>query len=57
MPNVLSPRDLVSRPDNMDETVLSSWGPVREFPTCSYFEEAFPSIYDNSHFIVNLFND
>ena len=22
--NVLSPRDLVSRPDNMDETVLSS---------------------------------
>ena len=24
MPNVLSPRDLVSRPDNVDETVLSS---------------------------------
>ena len=24
MPNVLSPRDLVSRPDNMDETVLPS---------------------------------
>ena len=24
MPNVLSPRDLVSRPDNMEETVLSS---------------------------------
>ena len=24
MPNVLSPRYLVSRPDNMDETVLSS---------------------------------
>ena len=23
MPNVLSPRDLVYRPDNMDETVLS----------------------------------
>ena len=22
MPNVLSPRDLVSRPDNMDKTVL-----------------------------------
>ena len=22
VPNVLSPRDLVSRPDNMDETVL-----------------------------------
>ena len=22
MPNVFSPRDLVSRPDNMDETVL-----------------------------------
>ena len=24
MPNVLSPRDLVSRPDNINETVLSS---------------------------------
>ena len=24
MPNVLSPRDLVNRPDNMDGTVLSS---------------------------------
>ena len=24
VPNVLSPRDLVSRPDNMDETVLLS---------------------------------
>ena len=24
VPNVLSPRDLVTRPDNMDETVLSS---------------------------------
>ena len=24
MPNVFSARDLVSRPDNMDETVLSS---------------------------------
>ena len=24
VPNVLSPRDLVSIPDNMDETVLSS---------------------------------
>ena len=25
MPNVLSPRDLVSRPDNMDETVLHNY--------------------------------
>ena len=24
VPNVLSPRELVSRPDNMDETVLAS---------------------------------
>ena len=24
VPNVLSPRDLVSRSDNMDETILSS---------------------------------
>ena len=24
VPNVLSPRDLVSRPDNMDEAILSS---------------------------------
>ena len=29
MPNVLSPRDLVSRPDNMDETVLSSYSHFR----------------------------
>ena len=26
VPNVLGPRDLVSRPDNIDETVLSSSG-------------------------------
>ena len=26
MPYVLSPRDLVSKPDNMDETILSSAG-------------------------------
>ena len=25
VPNLLSPRDLVSRPDNMDETLLSSF--------------------------------
>ena len=25
VPNVLSPRDLVSRPDNMDETVLHKY--------------------------------
>ena len=25
MPNVLIPRDLVSRPDNMDETVLHTY--------------------------------
>ena len=25
VPNVLSPRDLVYRPDNMDDTVLSSF--------------------------------
>ena len=28
VPNVLSPRDLVSRPDNMDKTVLSSSSPI-----------------------------
>ena len=31
VPNVLSPRDLVLRPDNMDETVLAS---------CLYFGKA-----------------
>ena len=31
VPNVLSPRDLVYRSDNMDETVLSSYGQF-----CSY---------------------
>ena len=25
VPNVLSPRDLVFRPDNLDETVLHTW--------------------------------
>ena len=28
MPNVLSPRDLVSRPDNMDETVPHTHTPI-----------------------------
>ena len=31
VPNVLSPRDLVSRPDNMDETVLLSYGQFRSY--------------------------
>ena len=31
MPNVLSPRDLVFRPDNMDETVPHT---VYDFPFC-----------------------
>ena len=31
--NVLSPRDLVSRPDNMDETVLHTrWGSITPLP-------------------------
>ena len=28
VPDVLSPRDLVSRPDNMDETIISSACPI-----------------------------
>ena len=28
VPNVLSPRDLVSRPDNMDETVPHTINPI-----------------------------
>ena len=28
VPNVLSPRDLVSRPDNMDETVPHTYTPI-----------------------------
>ena len=31
MPNVLSPRDLVSRPDNMDKTVLYKIGMIELF--------------------------
>ena len=31
MPNVLSPRDLVSRPDNMDETLLHILTPLIYF--------------------------
>ena len=34
MHNVLSPRDLVSRPDNMDETVLSSSIEIQFEPLC-----------------------
>ena len=29
VPNVLSGRDLVSRPDNMDKTVISSYAKIR----------------------------
>ena len=32
VPNVLSPRDLVSRPDKMDETVLHTHEPRHEKP-------------------------
>ena len=38
VPNVLSPRDLVSRPDKMDETVLHSirdWNDLPESPISS----------------------
>ena len=34
MPNVLSPRDLVSGPDNMDETVLHTLREVTSFQNC-----------------------
>ena len=39
MPNVLSPRDLVSRPDNMDKTVLHtvSWASL-------IFQKRFPNV-------------
>ena len=36
VPNVLSPRDLVSRPDNMDETV-----PHTDMPSNSYMSPCF----------------
>ena len=32
MPNVLSPRDLVSRPDKMDETAPHTWKLKRSVP-------------------------
>ena len=38
VPNVLSPRDLVSRPDNMDETVLHTYFPTISF--CGYFRRS-----------------
>ena len=31
VPNVLSPRDLVSRPDNMDETVLHIFASIQMY--------------------------
>ena len=42
MPNMLSPRDLVSRPDNMDETVVSS-GSNKHLP--DYPADAYPSYW------------
>ena len=41
VPNVFSPRDLVSRPDNMDETVLSSF---RE-PICLNYKNVFSNVW------------
>ena len=46
MPNVLSPRDLVSRPDNMDETVLSSsYWTRHSFIGCLYAFVAITRVY------------
>ena len=42
MPNVLSPRDLVSRPDNMDETVLHTYAKNR-------FSHDTPIPHDNTY--------
>ena len=42
VPNVLSPRDLVSRTDNMDETLLSSFDPCL---SCSHEETMGPYSY------------
>ena len=43
MPNVLSPRDLVFRPDNMDETVLHTF-------TYRRMSELYFNIYNYLHF-------
>ena len=45
VPNVLSPRDLVSRPDNMDETVLSSMEKIHLFHK---MELTFIILYSNT---------
>ena len=46
MPNVLNPRGIVSRPDNMDETVLHMCVPVRVF-SVPQKGEIFPVISSN----------
>ena len=51
MPNVLSPRDLVPRPDNMDETVLSSSYNKHLFLQKENFKEAV-TIHDTSRTAV-----
>ena len=37
MPNVLNPRDIVSRPDNMDETELHTYVAHVSLYKCNYF--------------------
>ena len=54
MRNVLSPRDLVSRPDNMDETVLSSSStPIVRGITSSPCDRLF-SLLSFFQYFVNL---
>ena len=48
VPNVLIPRDLVSRPDNMDETVLSSYNAKKkkaDFYKLSFSDDCDKKLY------------
>ena len=54
VPNVLSPRDLVSRPDNMDETVLhiSTRGPNAR--RLKWKSRAYIAVVDDKNCHVNF---
>ena len=54
VPYVLSPRDLVSRPDNMDETVLSSSVPKSLSPTGSAQARTDLSPLTNGNWVIHV---
>ena len=52
MPNVFSPRDLVSRPDNMDETVPHTHTNIDVSSDNFFTSRHFPAVY--FHFLFSV---